>query len=60
MLKNNVETIEYNFSFKTYKGDKGYWAECVELPGCFTQGETKKELRANMYEAINCHLSSLE
>ena len=30
----------------------GYWAEVPSLPGCFTQGETLKELEANIHEAI--------
>ncbi|MEX2236812.1 MAG: type II toxin-antitoxin system HicB family antitoxin [Dehalococcoidia bacterium] len=30
----------------------GYWAEVPSLPGCFSQGETLDELRANIIEAI--------
>ncbi|NJL90048.1 MAG: type II toxin-antitoxin system HicB family antitoxin [Coleofasciculaceae cyanobacterium SM2_1_6] len=30
----------------------GYWAEVPALPGCFTQGETKEEVIANLQEAI--------
>jgi len=30
----------------------GYWAEVPALPGCVTQGETIKELRANINDAI--------
>ena len=30
----------------------GYWAEVPSLPGCFTQGETLEELKANIQEAI--------
>ena len=30
----------------------GYWAEIHALPGCMTQGETMKELRKNMNEAV--------
>lgn len=30
----------------------GYWAEVPALPGCFSQGETMEELRANISEAI--------
>lgn len=30
----------------------GYWAEVPALPGCFTQGETMDEIRANIREAI--------
>ncbi len=30
----------------------GYWAEVPALPGCFTEGETIDEVRANLREAI--------
>ena len=30
----------------------GYWAEVPSLPGCFTQGDTLEELKANIQEAI--------
>lgn len=30
----------------------GYWAEVPALPGCFSQGETIDEVRANIREAI--------
>ncbi len=30
----------------------GYWAEVPALPGCFSQGETRDEVRANIREAI--------
>ncbi len=30
----------------------GYWAEVPAIPGCATQGETLKELRKNISEAI--------
>lgn len=29
----------------------GYWAEVPSLPGCFTQGDTLEELKANIQEA---------
>ena len=30
----------------------GYWAEVPALPGCFTEGETRDELLANLKEAV--------
>ena len=30
----------------------GFWAEVPALPGCFTQGESLEEVRANLREAI--------
>ena len=38
----------------------GYWAEVPALPGCFSQGETKEELEANLREAIEAWLEAGE
>jgi predicted RNase H-like HicB family nuclease len=32
-----------------------YWAEVVELPGCFASGETLDELRTALDEAVRLH-----
>ncbi|MDR0649223.1 MAG: type II toxin-antitoxin system HicB family antitoxin [Synergistaceae bacterium] len=37
-------------------GRGGYWGECPELPGCFSQGDTPDTLMANMKEAIELYL----
>ena len=34
----------------------GYWGECPELPGCFSQGETVNELMEHMKEAAELYL----
>ena len=44
------------YHFQIHKEDKGYWAECVEIPACVTQGETKEEIVKNMQDAINTYL----
>ena len=36
--------------------ESGYWGECPELPGCFSQGDTKEELAEHMKEAIALYL----
>ena len=38
----------------------GYWAEVPALPGCFSQGETMDEIRANIREAIEGWLMAEE
>lgn len=44
-----------------YPGADGYWiAECPSLPGCLSQGKTKEEAIANIQEAIEIYLESLE
>lgn len=44
------------YHFKVHKEAEGFWAECLELPGCFTQASTKEELFENMQEALNLYL----
>ena len=44
-----------------YLGEDGYWvAECPSLPGCISQGKTKQEAIANIKEAIEGFIVSLE
>jgi predicted RNase H-like HicB family nuclease len=44
-----------------YPGEDGYWViECPSLPGCISQGRTKKEAIENIKEAINGYISALE
>ena len=37
----------------------GYYALCPTLPGCYSQGDTLKQTKLNIQEAIQCHLESL-
>ncbi len=48
------------YHFKVHKEKGGFWAECIELPGCVTQGDTKEELHANIQEALNLYLEECE
>ena len=44
-----------------YPGEDGYWvAECPSLSGCISQGRTKQEAIANIKEAIEGYVASLE
>jgi predicted RNase H-like HicB family nuclease/DNA-binding XRE family transcriptional regulator len=45
------------YSFKIHKEGKGYWAQGIELPGCFTQGDSLEGLHKNMREALNLIVS---
>jgi len=38
----------------------GYWGECPELPGCFSQGDTPDELMENMKEAVSLYLEETD
>ncbi len=48
------------YHFKVHKEKKGYWAECVELEGLQSQGDTMDELRENLSEALDLFLSEPE
>jgi predicted RNase H-like HicB family nuclease len=48
------------YHFKIHKDKKVYWAECLELDGCFTQATTLKELNKNMQEALNLYIEEPE
>jgi len=42
----------------TYSGEDGYIvAECLEIPGCLSQGKTKEEALKNIQDAIRECLS---
>lgn len=47
------------FSVLVEKGLDGYLiAEVPELPGCYSQGKTMKELMENIKEAIELHIET--
>jgi antitoxin HicB len=46
--------MEYHF--KIHREKDGYWAECLELDGCFTQADSLKGLRESCEEALNLYL----
>lgn len=45
------------YHFKVHKEKGSFWAQCLELSGCVTQGDTMKELQGNMQEALNLYVS---
>lgn len=45
------------FDVILHKEDSGYWAEVPALKGCYTQGDTIEEIKANIKEAITAWLS---
>lgn len=40
--------------------DGGYWVEVPSLPGCVSQGDSKEEALANIKEAIEAYIESLQ
>ncbi len=53
--------VSMSFTAKIYRDREagGYYARVSELPGCWTQGETLKELRGNLAEAVEGWIESL-
>jgi predicted RNase H-like HicB family nuclease/DNA-binding XRE family transcriptional regulator len=45
-----------NYHFKLHKEDAGYWAECCELKGCVTEGDSLDELYRACEEALDVYL----
>lgn len=44
-----------------YKGEDDHWvAECPSLAGCISQGETRDAAIANIKEAIELYVSTLQ
>jgi len=52
--------MKYRIILEPAVEDKGYVVHCPALPGCFSQGDTKKEALENIKEAIVAYLESLE
>jgi predicted RNase H-like HicB family nuclease len=48
-----------NIVFRKAEIDGGYIAECLELPGCMSQGETEEEAKENIVDAIESCISVL-
>ena len=44
-----------------YPEEDGYWvAECPSMMGCIRQGTTRQEASANIKEAIEAYIATLE
>ena len=52
-----TEEVQYTIRIRN-EGADGFWAEVVELPGCFATGFTFDELKEALAEAISLYLSS--
>jgi antitoxin HicB len=48
------------YHFKIHKEQGSYWAECLELEGCLSQGDTLDELKKNLKEALDLYLDEPE
>lgn len=48
------------YHFRVHKEKDGFWCECIELRGCYTQADSLSELKANAGEALDLYLSEPE
>jgi predicted RNase H-like HicB family nuclease len=48
--KNTVPKLKV-LIHKVKAPDIGYWADVADMPGCITEGDTLRELQANLLEA---------
>lgn len=48
--------MEYHF--EVHREDEGgYWAECVELKGCLSDGDSLEELKFRIEDSLNLYLN---
>jgi predicted RNase H-like HicB family nuclease len=47
---------EFRFIAVIGHDEDGYWGECPELQGCYTQGDMFEETVENLREAITLHV----
>ncbi|MBS0614979.1 MAG: type II toxin-antitoxin system HicB family antitoxin [Verrucomicrobia bacterium] len=48
------------YHFRIRKEKDGFSAQCIELIGCFTQGDNMKQLLTNMKEALALYVQEPE
>ena len=46
-----------HYHFKIHKEKSGFWADCIELEGCRSEGSTMDDLKSNLQEALDLYLS---
>lgn len=52
--------VNMDYKVLVYKDENGVFiAECVDLPGCVSDGKTKKEAISNVKEAILAYSESM-
>ncbi len=54
---NGMPTI-YRVIIHANEDFPGFWAECVSLPGTFTDGDSVEEIKENMYESVSLTLKT--
>jgi len=52
--------MNYRVSIVLEYDDAGYFAYSPELPGCYSQGQTYEEAVANIREAVDVYMETLD
>ena len=52
--------MKYTIIIHRDEQEGGFWGECSELPGCYSQGESIEELMKNIREAVELYLEDAE
>ena len=52
--------MKYTIIIHKDEQEGGFWGECPELPGCYSQGESIEELMKNIREAVELYLEDAE
>jgi predicted RNase H-like HicB family nuclease len=47
-----MSSAQIEYTVRVHQEDGSFWAEVVDLPGCFASGHTLDELREGLEEAI--------
>lgn len=55
-----MSAVKADYRVVVHHEDGSYWAEVLELPGCFAAGDTEAELWESLTEAIGLYLSEGE
>ena len=53
----NDQDVTFTIKITPAEEDGGFVAECLDIPGCFSQGETVDEAKANIADAIEACVS---
>lgn len=56
--KRRRETLNNGYAVVLRQSEEGYSVSCPELPGCFSQGDTREEAIQNIRLAISEYLEA--
>ncbi len=54
-----MQYYSFEIVIEKEREDEGYLAYSPQLPGCFSNGRTIEETKANIREAVQQHIASL-